>query len=245
MAYGTEPISPHDVSFLSPRPFRREYVWQWPVRIFHWVNALTVTVLFSTGLYIAWPAFSPGGGGFNHFLMATVRQVHFTFAFVFVINFLWRIYWFWMGNKYTRSGFPFIWKKAWWQDLYLQAREYVCLRRGLVHLGHNALAGLTYTLFIAMGWAQVFTGFAMYGETKPGGFFDSVFGWVTPILGGAWQDHMWHYLIAWGFLVFAIVHIYVVLYDGQQYKNGLVTSMISGVKFYHESDLDRDKWQRL
>ena len=244
MANGTAPISPQDVSMRSHGPFRRTYVWQWPIRIFHWVNAVSLTVLFCTGLYIAWPIFSPGGGAFNHFLMSTVRQVHFTFAFIFVINFLWRIYWFWVGNEYARSGFPFVWKKAWWRDLFRQAWQYLSLRRGFVHLGHNALSGVTYTFVIALGWAQIFTGFAMYGEIKPGGFFDSVFGWVIPLLGGSFQVHMWHYLVAWGFLVFAIVHIYVVLYDGQQYKNGLVTSMVSGVKFYHESDLDYDKPQK-
>jgi Ni/Fe-hydrogenase 1 B-type cytochrome subunit len=89
---------------------------------------------------------------------------------------------------------------------------------------------------------MVFTGGAMYSESNPGGTFDMFFGWVIPFLGGSFQVHMWHHLFAWGFLFFSILHIYIVLYDGQQYKNGLVTSMVSGVKFYQEGDLDHDQW---
>ena len=242
MAYRIEPINPEDVSVRPHRYFRRKYVWQWPIRIFHWVNALAVSVLFLTGLYISWPILSPTGEAYDNSVMATVRQIHFAFAFVFVINFLWRIYWFWAGNNYARSGFPFVWKKAWWKDLGEQVHEYVRLRRGHIHLGHNALGGLSYTLTIALGWWQIFTGFAMYGESNPGGIVDTLFGWMILLLGGSFQVHMWHHLAAWGFLVFAILHIYIVLYDGQQYKNGLVTSMVSGVKYYQEGDLDHDKW---
>ncbi len=38
----------------GPR-FERILVWQAPIRIFHWINAAAITVLFLTGLYIASP----------------------------------------------------------------------------------------------------------------------------------------------------------------------------------------------
>jgi hypothetical protein len=47
-----------------------------------------------------------------------------------------------------------------------------------VHLGHNALAGLSYTIFvIGLGWLQILTGLALYSETNPGGFWDRT--WTT------------------------------------------------------------------
>ncbi|UCC45462.1 MAG: Ni/Fe-hydrogenase, b-type cytochrome subunit [Candidatus Zixiibacteriota bacterium] len=243
MARRVHPINIIDVARSPHRYFRRKYVWQWPVRIFHWVNAVAVTVLFSTGLYISHPILAPAGEPFNNFVMATVRQVHFIFAFIFLINFLWRIYWFWFGNNYARSGFPFFWRRSWWKDLFRQVGDYFSLKRGHVHLGHNALAGLSYTIFvIGLGWVQIFTGLALYSESNPGGFWSKLTGWVIPLLGGSMQTHMWHHLFAWGFIVFAILHVYIVFYDGQQYKNGLVTSMISGVKFYRNGDLENDKW---
>jgi len=234
---------PEDLADRPGRYFRRRYVWQWPVRIFHWVNALCILVLFATGMYIAWPILSPAGEAYQNFFMGRVRQVHFLFAFVFVINFLWRIYWFWMGNNYARSGFPFFWKRDWWKDLFWQIGDYLRLERGHVHLGHNALGGLAYTLgAIVLGWMQIFTGFAMYSQSNPGGFFDRAVGWIAPMLGGLFQVHMWHHLFAWLFIVFSILHVYIVFYDGHQYRNGLVTSMVSGVKFYQEGDLDHDMW---
>ncbi|HHQ48130.1 MAG TPA: Ni/Fe-hydrogenase, b-type cytochrome subunit [Acidobacteria bacterium] len=243
MATRVERFDPTDVARQPHRYFRRKYVWQWPIRVFHWVNATCIVVLFATGLYISHPVLSPTGEAYGNFVMGRVRQIHFTFAFIFIINFIWRIYWFWFGNRYARSGFPFVWKATWWRDLFRQMGDYLALRRGHVHLGHNALAGLVYTVFVIfLGWLQILTGLAMYSESNPGGFWSRLVGWIIPLAGGSFQVHMWHLLFAWLFIVFSIVHVYIVFYDGQQYKNGLVTSMISGVKFYQEGDLDCDDW---
>ena len=65
---------------------------------------------------------------------------------------------------------------------------------------------------------------------------------MIPLLGGSFRVHMWHHLFAWGFLVFAILHVYIVLYDSVQFRNGLLTSMISGRKFYQKGDLDTETW---
>ncbi len=239
-------VKPIDVADVASRPhryFRRKYVWQWPIRVFHWVNAICVAVLFATGLYIASPVLAPAGEPFNHFVMARFRQIHFVFAFIFLINFLWRIYWFWMGNNYARSGFPFVWRARWWGDLRRQMGDYLRLQRGHVHLGHNALGGLSYTLFvIGLGWAQILTGLTLYSESTPGGFWDHAVGWLAPLLGGSFQLRMWHHLFAWGFVFFTILHVYIVFYDGQQYKNGLLDSMIAGEKYYGEDDLDHETW---
>ncbi|MGQ9496500.1 MAG: hypothetical protein ACUVRY_09680 [Thermoanaerobaculaceae bacterium] len=54
---------------------------------------------FLTGLYIASPVLAPAGGAYNNFVMAGVRRIHFTAAFLFLVNFLWRIYQFWLGKN--------------------------------------------------------------------------------------------------------------------------------------------------
>jgi Ni/Fe-hydrogenase 1 B-type cytochrome subunit len=223
--------------------FRREYVWEVPVRITHWVNAACLLVLFLTGLYISHPILAPSGEAYRHFVMGRVRQIHFIAAMTFVVSFMLRIYWFWLGNNYSRSGFPFVWRASWWRDLFRQVADYLKLERGHVHLGHNSMGGLAYTLFVvALGWAQIFTGSALYSETNPDGFFGRVFGWVIPFLGGSFQTRMWHHTFAWGFVVFAIFHVYIILYDSTQYGNGLITSIISGYKFYKRGDLKNDRW---
>jgi Ni/Fe-hydrogenase 1 B-type cytochrome subunit len=232
-----------DVDASKEPVYGRRYVWELPVRICHWVNVLSLTVLFLSGLYISNPQLAPSGEPYNNFVMGTVRKLHFLFAYVFLLSFLVRVYWFWTGNNYARSGFPFVWKREWWQDLWDQAMAYLRLERGHVHLGHNGLAGLSYTLFVvALGWAQIFTGLALYSENNPGGFWDHLVGWVIPLLGGSFRVHMWHHTFAWGFLIFAILHIYIVLYDSVQFKNGLISAIIGGHKFYEKGDLDHGGW---
>lgn len=223
--------------------FGRKYVWQLPVRLAHWMNACSITTLFLTGLYIANPALAPNGEAANHFVMGRAREIHFVAGYVLLFGFLLRIYCFYFGNNYSRSGFPFVWRKAWWADLTAQGMQYLRLERGHVHLGHNALAGLAYTFFVIfLGWCQIFTGLALYSESNPGGFWDKLLGWLIPLLGGSYMVHLWHHTLAWSFAVFLIVHLYIVFFDSHQFRNGLITSIISGYKFYQNGDLDHDRW---
>ena len=41
-------------------------------------------------------------------LMGWVRYIHFFFAFIFVINLMFRLYWSFVGNKFATSN-PFRW----------------------------------------------------------------------------------------------------------------------------------------
>ena len=219
-------------SAASSDRYERIYVWELPVRIFPWINAACVSVLFATGLYIYHPVLTGIGEPWEVFVMARVRQIHFTAAFIFIVVFMWRIVWFWVGNEHARSGFPYVWRAEWWKDLLSQAWGYMRLDFGRPHLGHNALAGLSYTIFvIGLGWGQILTGLAMYSESSPGGFWDGLVGWIIPLLGGSMRTHAWHHLFAWGFVCFVIIHIYIVMLDSRQYRNGLVGSMITGNKF--------------
>ncbi len=233
----------HHVAENPDEYFRREYVWELPVRLTHWVSAACLCTLFLTGLYISHPILAPNGEAYRHFVMGRIREIHFAAGWIFVVSFLVRSYWFWVGNNYARTGFPFVWRPSWWRDLFRQAEDYLRLERGHVHLGHNSLGGLTYTLLVvAAGWGQIVTGFAIYSQSNPGGFLDHLVGWIIPLFGGAFRLRMWHHVFGWGFVVFAILHVYVVLYDSAQYGNGLIASIITGYKFYRKGDIRDDKW---
>ncbi len=223
--------------------FGRRYVWQAPVRITHWADAIAISVLFATGMYIGSPILMPAGPAWKSFLMGRFRELHFIFAYLFLCGWLLRSYWFWLGNNYARSGFPMVWKKEWWDDLFRQLWEYIKNNPGPPHLGHNALAGFSYTIVVVLiGAFQLVTGFALYGETHPAGVWNHVAGWVTPILGGAHSMRMWHHLAAWAFPIFVMIHLYIVFYDGVNYRSGLISSMISGYKYYKDGDQDNVSW---
>ncbi len=236
----TAPLSQHHPHFL-PNSGRR-YVWQWPVRLTHWINALTIPVLFATGIFIGRPNLTPMGEPFDNFWMGRIRQLHFVFAYLLVIGGIIRVYWFFVGNNYARSGVPMFWKLSWYKAVFNQVAEYMHLHRGQIPLGHNSLAGASYIGFFGMCLFEIVTGFAMYGESNRGGFCDTVFGWVIPLLGGSFQAHMWHHMMAWGFVLFLIFHIYIVLYDTRLYKNGLVDAIFSGYKYYDKGDIESDTW---
>jgi Ni/Fe-hydrogenase 1 B-type cytochrome subunit len=157
------------------------------------------------------PILTTSGEPANHFLMGRIREVHLAAGIIFAISFLVRVYWFWAGNNYARFGFPMVWKKSWWQDLFTQMTDYLRLQRGHVHLGHNALGGTIYTVFVIMlGWVHIFTGLALYSETNPGGWLNALCGWVIPLIGNSYKTHMIHHLVAWAFPVFALLHVYIV-----------------------------------
>jgi Ni/Fe-hydrogenase 1 B-type cytochrome subunit len=219
------------------------YVWEAPVRVAHWMMALSIFVLLATGFYIAWPFASMSGEATFNFLMGRTRQVHFISGYVLLIGFAIRVYWFFVGNNYARSGFPFIWRKSWWHHLFEQSWEYLTIRITKRFVGHNQLGALSYLMIIlGLGGFEIATGFAMYGETNPGGFWSKLFGWVIPLCGGSYQVHQWHHGFAWGILIFILIHIYIVVLDSIYLDNGMVGSIFTGRKYVRSDDVDSKTW---
>jgi Ni/Fe-hydrogenase 1 B-type cytochrome subunit len=223
--------------------FVARHVWDAALRVAHWMAAVSTTILIGTGFYIAWPIAFTQGEAYDSFLMGRVRQVHFSFGYVLLIAFLIRGYAFFFGNNYARSGFPFIWRKQWWGRIREQMTDYLVIRAGTRYVGHNQLGALTYMLLIGfLGVGQILTGFAMYSESNPGGFWDTMVGWVIPLCGGSWGLHHWHHLFAWGILLFVPIHIYVVVLDSILFRNGLISSIVMGRKLVRKDDVDSKTW---
>ena len=130
---------------------QRVYVWELPVRLYHWVNALCVTVLAVTGFMIGRPFFPHiGGEAWQNYSFGWVRFVHFTAAFVFFFNFLGRIYWGFVGNEHARwhQFLPFgkgrLRRQAKEIGQVLRVDVLLAKDESIESVGHNALAGVTY-----------------------------------------------------------------------------------------------------
>jgi len=63
----------------QPHEFKRIYVWELPVRFYHWLNALCILVLTITGFIIANPpAINTASEASFSYWFGTVRFIHFS-----------------------------------------------------------------------------------------------------------------------------------------------------------------------
>jgi len=120
------------------------YVWEVPVRIWHWVMAGAMVVLAVTGYLIGTPPPSIGGEGYDHFMFGYIRFAHFAAAYLFAVTLLLRILWVFVGNRFAREIFlvPLkLFSAEWWGGLISQTKYYLFLKReARPWQGHNPLA---------------------------------------------------------------------------------------------------------
>ena len=81
------------------------YVYQAPVRLWHWINALALVVLCTTGYFIGSPLPSLSGEASDSFLFGYIRFAHFTAGNILIIGFAFRLYWAIVGNEHARQMF--------------------------------------------------------------------------------------------------------------------------------------------
>jgi Ni/Fe-hydrogenase 1 B-type cytochrome subunit len=214
------------------------YVWQLPVRFYHWINALCIVVLATTGYLIGRPiAITNGAEASFSYWFGTVRFIHFVTAFVFFFNFAFRIYWGFVGNKYSRwdNFIPF--KKSQWKEMgeVLKVDILQLQSKPLASIGHNTLASLTYFLTFLAFLLQSLTGFGMYSAMSKS-WFPKLFAWIVPTLGGDMATRQIHHIMMWFFIVFAIIHVYLVFYHDYVERRGVTSSMIGGWKFIEKRE---------
>lgn len=225
--------------------FKRVLVWELPVRIFHWVNVLCITVLAVTGFIIADPpGIMSSAEAVDSYWFGTVRMIHFTTGYIFLINAVARIYWAFMGNYYSnwRAFIPLS-KKEWDNikhvlkvDILLQNEEKEVLKNHSV--GHNYVASLSYVVLFLLALVQIFTGFGLYAPTS-GWWLPKLFSWVPYVIGDEMTTRYVHHIATWLFIIFTLVHVYLVFYHDWLEGRGESSSMISGYKFVRKERLDK------
>jgi Ni/Fe-hydrogenase 1 B-type cytochrome subunit len=214
------------------------YVYEAPVRLWHWVNALTITVLAVTGYLISNPLPAMPGEASEHFVMGYMRFAHFAAAYVFTIAFIGRIYWALVGNRYSRELFSLpLFRKGFWKELLHEVRWYAFLEKEpKKYIGHNPLAHLFIVAIITIGgFFMVITGFALYAEqTFPGSWQDRLFGWLIPLVGQSQDVRLWHHWGMWIIVVFVMMHVYVAIREDILSRQSLISTMISGWRMFKD-----------
>ena len=219
-------------------PMRRVFVFSVPVRIFHWVNAFAIFILIATGLIMANPpAIQQGHEASFGYWFGTVRFVHFATAYIFTAVFAMRIYFLFFGNKFERWQNFVPTNRKFFKNLMTVLRYDVFLKKNekAFEIGHNAMAGLSYFVLFIFMLLMIVTGFALYSNMSHA-LFPQFFNWITPLLGGDITVRIVHHTAMWVFVLFIMIHVYLVFYHDYVEGRGETSSIVGGWKFVN-SDL--------
>ncbi len=214
-------------------------VWEAPVRITHWILVLALLCLGITGYLIGNPPFSAPGEASFVYTFGTIRFIHFLAGYVLLASFLLRVYWGFVGNRFCRwtTMLPFT-RRRW-----LGLREEVeCLLfpKGNfpVFTGHAPLANVSYLVLYLGVLFSITSGFTLYAQGQYSPFWRSIGPWGLALFGNNLNTvHFLHHLALWFFAVFAVIHLYLVIYTILMSRTTEVDAMISGKKFVLEEDL--------
>lgn len=221
------------------------YVWEIPVRLFHWLNALCLVILATTGFIIADPPAIINASEATHgFWFGYVRLIHFVAGFIFFFNLMFRIYWSFKGNRFAKWNNFILLKKSQWKELFNVIRVDILMikTKPVESIGHNAMAAATYFVLLLVSLLQIATGFALYAQMSEAAF-PQLFTWIVPLFGGEFIVRDIHHCLTWAFIIFTMVHVYLVLYHDYIERRGETSAMIGGWKFVKEDVIKELKLQ--
>ena len=220
------PIQPMEKE-EEPALVRAAYEHPLAIRITHWVNAISLFVMVTSGLRIfrAFPSFGPKipekillsipksitlGGWLGGAL-----QWHFTFMWFFAASGAFYVVYQVISGHYRTMLFmprdvPGVWPMV---------RHYFFFGPKPSATGqYNPLQKLAYTSTIGFGALSLLTGIVLYKPTQ--------FSWLAFLFGGFHLTRVWHFAAMCGFLAFIPGHLIMVLLHG--WSNFF--SMLSGWK---------------
>jgi len=187
---------------------RELYLHTLPARILHWVNAASIGLLITTGLYIRSPHYFPLFAN-----MDIARKAHFIAMYVIIYGILIRIYYSYVSKDYQELLFRLRDLRS-IPDL---TKYYLFLKKSTPDYGkYNPGQKLLYNFWAVLVLFQAITGFALY--------WPDVLAWFSRIWGGPVVLRQAHFLVTWVFIVTVALHCYLSFLGGWV----VVKSMITG-----------------
>lgn len=153
------------------------------------------------------------------------RLWHFFFAWLFVINGVAFAAYALIGRHFRRDLAP---TRTDWRGIGRSIIDHALLRhpKGEAAARYNVLQKITYLIVIFIfGPVMVLMGLAMSPR------MDSVLGWLVDLVGGRQSARTIHFILAWGFVAFFLIHIFEVLVSG---VGNELRSIITGRYAIHE-----------
>ena len=157
--------------------------------------------------------------------LAQGRRWHFFFAWLFVINGALYWLWSWRARHLRDDLLP---TKAELRGVGASIVEHAKFRHptGEAATRYNVLQKLAYLAVIfLLAPGVVLMGLAMSPT------LDSVLGWMVDLVGGRQSARTWHFIIAFAFIAFIAVHLFMVLATGPINQ---IRAMLTGDYRIHE-----------
>lgn len=227
---------------MDKNKLTRIYVWELPVRVYHWINAGAITILVATGFVIANPpVILTATEATNAYWFGVTRFIHFAAAYIFMFNFAYRIIFSFFSNEYAnvREYVKKPFTKGFWRKFrhVIQIDILLLRRKPYIDIGHNPVAILSYIGLFVISLIQAITGLGLMADTSTW-WFTQWFGFVPNWLGGDIVVRFIHHLTTWFFIIFFIIHFYLVLFHEWFEGRGVLSSMTSGLKFFEDWVMD-------
>jgi len=213
-----------DSASEKPASIRVAYEHPWVVRASHWLNAVTLFVMVTTGLRVfgAFPSFGPRVpehdlvnipaaltmGGW----LGGALQWHLTFMWIFVgTGVFYLAYQFLSGHYRTVLFTPKDVRGVW-----PMVRHYFLFGpKPPPTEQYNALQKLAYTSTVLSGVLSVLTGAVIYKPVQ--------FSGLAWLMGGFHLARVWHFAAMCGFLAFVPGHLIMVLLHGWNNFSSMLT----------------------
>jgi len=207
--------------------YEKKKCWSILLRLYHWAFALSIIFLVVTGFYINGPWTNTMQEGSMSWPMAWMRYIHFVAGYVFTAAVLTRIFLYIFGNAQERitDALPVTGRNI--NNFFKTLLQYSYISDDHdERLGHNVLAGMTYVITIIAAVFQLISGFYMlFPETA------SWEVWGVTIFASQQNARFIHHLLMWWFMIFALIHVYLVIWNDVKEPEGLVSSIFTGDKF--------------
>jgi Ni/Fe-hydrogenase 1 B-type cytochrome subunit len=214
------------------------YVYEAPLRLWHWLNALLIVVLCVSGYLIGKPPPSVGGEASMHFMFGYIRLVHFSAGQLLMVALIYRIAWAVLGNHHAHQLFlPPVWSGKWWHEVLHEVRWYLFMEKvPKKYVGHNPLAQFSmFFAFLLPLINGIVTGGALYAEgAGTDSLWYAAFGWVFTLYGDSFSVHTIHRLTMWVIVCYVMIHIYVAIREDIMSRQSLVSTMISGWRYFKD-----------
>ncbi|QOY53982.1 Ni/Fe-hydrogenase, b-type cytochrome subunit [Candidatus Sulfurimonas marisnigri] len=228
-----------DSSKIVEQEIERELEFTAFYRWHHWIRVVSIVALMITGFYLASPFLTPEiSAEPTIFTNAVFRTWHEIFGFIMISMFIGKTYYFFFSvkDKVEINSFKDVMNLENWMN---QIGYYLLLSKHPKLSGaYNVIQLLAYVAFYFAISGLIITGLVLYVHSYHefiGGLLYDPMRNLEVMLGGLAAVRELHHVLMWGIILFIVGHVYMVVFNAVNGKEGTVDSIFSGYRWIRKN----------